>query len=820
MSNDKSVHDHSLYDDLPEPIRSFAKCGKVFGVAVDKIPVLPAKWRDKTLLKKYSQAIGARDQMIKEGKNAVLYMVMTDTPYRLLDFDADKETGKLRESQTKVIEHYQSNGHSAMKSSSDVGRHMIVEDKDRQLPKIGNNLVEAGKIPFEVKHDLVFLTENIINERPPRTLDDTSIKKIKAVKEPETLPREASTTKPDKPSKVSKAKPNKVSTTKPKKPFNLAKAKQKEALAVLRDAIKYCKDNNITDVIRDDSTFSEFVMGAKQVKQPFDEQYNFCDSQGGDKTNIRQRIESTNEPKTDRRAALFKLFEDRGYVVPSKEPPKGTFEVDHELGRKRGFQYCLEKIGIKVRYNELVGIEIKLPDKDWQELNDDLFENVANDYVAVRAVKKSKNTWLPFEPSNETMRSVYTSMAFKGERYNPTREWLKQIPVKEDPEAIDIFISCYQMDCYGRLAEGGYTPEEIKEYTQAFVILMMSGWIRRSLTPGCISEIIAIIVGPRGCGKGLGLKLQLPPKGIDPISGEIIPNDAFGDRCQISDERQAWYKNRRCSLGEVTELVGFSKPGNEKLKASLSATHDKHELKYKNYATSEPRAYNWTGTSNNKHFKPADGEGDRRTAVNDLGYGFEGGKKVVSRELPKILNDEWRRRAVGHILWLIKVKGYTGQPKDWSDKVEEMREFMVGQSTKHYSRIEQALIAVAYGTTEHYKMVFKGPEVGSIAEPKPEWRHYNYHKLLNADGNNYNSILRNGLPFNPPNYPETMPTWIRLLTLHDKQMVDKYGADTIKLVATAHMKGWKWIEERERKGFNRCRGWLIPDPKHGNHLYG
>ena len=798
MLNEKSFSD-TKYNNLPEPLRSLAKCGKVFGVAVDKKPFLPKRWKeDSHLLKTYSDAVAACDEMILDGMKAVVYMVLTNTSYRLLDFDPDKTTGQLRESQTKAIDYYREKKNPILESSSGVGRHIVVEDKKKLLPKISSSLVESGKIPFEIKHDLMYITGRIIEKQPIQPIDEDTIKRVNAIANPKKLPRSASTTKPTK---------------------TKGKRKSKKMLAELRRAIKWCYDNKITTVITNNASFSCFAIGSHQFGLPLDEQEAFCLSQQGNTSDIRARLASTKDTDDDQRVSLMLLFERQGYETEENTPPEGTFKIKDSLGRKGGFEYCLKRMNIQVRYNELVGIEVKLPDEEWQELDDDVFEIVANKYVARYAVRRSYHGWLPFEPSNETMRSVYTSLAKEKPRYNPTREWLKTIEAKEDLAAIDEFIDCYEMDCYGRLAEGGYTKEEIKEYTREFVILMMSGWIRRSLTPGCLNDIIAIIVGPRGCGKGLGLMLQLPPKGLDPVTEELIPNSAFSDRCRISDQRQAWYINRRCSLGEVTELAGFSKPGNEQLKALISATHDKQELKYKNYAMLEPKAYGWVGTSNNKHFKPADGEGDRRTYVNDLGYGFEGGRKAVGRELPKRLNDAWRTRAVGHLLWKIK-NGYTGQVKDWSDKVEEMREFMVGQSSKHYSRIEQALIAVAYGLAEHEKLVFKGPEIGMSPEPKPEWEHYRYRQLLNVDNNGWNHIRRHGLPFNPPNYPENMATWIRLLTLHDKQMVDKYGHDTIKLVATEHMPGWQWIEERDRKGFKRCRGWLVPDPTHGDELQG
>ena len=48
---DKTLGD-ARHDHLPEPIRSLAKCGKVFGVAVDKRPFLPRRWKEDSHLLK------------------------------------------------------------------------------------------------------------------------------------------------------------------------------------------------------------------------------------------------------------------------------------------------------------------------------------------------------------------------------------------------------------------------------------------------------------------------------------------------------------------------------------------------------------------------------------------------------------------------------------------------------------------------------------------------------------------------------------------------------------------------------------------------
>ena len=603
-----------------------------------------------------------------------------------------------------------------------------------------------------------------------------------------------------------------VPATKKTKPTKQIR-QTKKALAELRSAIEWANDNGITNVITDNATFSCFALGANQIGLPIEEQIEFCESQEGDKTGIAARLRSTNSKEDDQRASCLSLFRNKGWVVKKKEipPPEGTLPVPDDLGSSRGFMWCLERLGIQVRANELVGIgiEVKLPGKGWQELQDEIQQVVAIDYVAAKCVRKAMHGWTPFEINEQKIRGVFLLLSTRQPPVNETRNWLKSIDrkyIKDDISGIDEYIACYKIDGYGRLADGGYTKEQIREYYRAGFILKMATWILRSLFPGCLVDKFVVAVGERACGKGIAMQLELPPEHICPKTGRITPNKAFKDNCHLSSDRTHFYHNRTCSLGEVTELVGFSKPGNEKLKAIISATHDHVEMKYRNYSQSIPKSYGLVGTTNNRNFKPADGEGDRRTFVLDLGYGFAGGRRVTRIEIPKVLTNEWRLRAVGYILWLIE-QGYCADTKDWSPIVEEMREFLVGQSSKHYPRIEQALIDIADGMADTQRVINGLPTI------KREWERYGYQDLTSTIAGGDTQIRREGLPFNPDRWPQNLPTWMRLLTLHDKGLVDRHGADTIKLVATEHL-GWTWhAEPKSGHGWNKpCRNWLIPNP--------
>lgn len=804
MEDDKrivDVNEHFLKDE-PEPIRQMAKYGRVWGVAMDKRPILPMSWKkhsEKLMI--FTDAVGKRDALKANGQNVVLYYVLGKTPIRTLDFDPDKETGQLTVWQEEVLDHYR-NVHKAPieVSLSGVGRHVYLFDNDKQLPKIGDTYVKGGSSPFEIKHDLIYVTGKWEQVCPIPAVDQYTIDIANKAKPP-------AETKPSKPPVAEVHTPATTIAEHEEREPNTEKAADRLTADLI---IKWFKDSK-TPLCPTNDSFLIVCHALLTCGYTKEELIKLMRSEEGYTNDAYKRICSF-KPEGRQIASLVKYANEHGYNSGKKEKndetkddAKPEITVDPRLGKAAGFEHCLNKLGIEIRNNELVGIEVKFPNKEWLELDDAVFDTLSVDYIAKHCFKKVNKQWIPFEIDVATRRQVINNLARKQPSYNETREWLHTIDAKEDWDAIDEYLSCYKIDGYGRLADGGYSDEDKKEYYRAGFVLKMATWIMRSLKPGCLFDKFVIDVGERGCGKGLGLQLNLIPQHVCPTTGEITPNKAYKDGCRLSDDRSAWYHNRRCSLGEVTELIDFNKAGNEKLKSIISATHDHQELKYHNYSVSVPKSYGLIGTTNDRNVKTPDGEGDRRLFVLDLACGFVGGREAVRKMIPAILTDSWRIRAVGHILWLIK-NGYCANTKDWSAKVEEMREFMVGQSSKHYPRIEAALLAIANGTVDYLDNVKIRDNVHAIQ--RKEWKHFGYRDLL--DRNGYNAIKRHGLPFNTDRYPENQATWMRLLALYDKALVDRYTADTIKLVATEHL-GWEWFAGRKQAhGYKQSRNWLIP----------
>lgn len=335
------------------------------------------------------------------------------------------------------------------------------------------------------------------------------------------------------------------------------------------------------------------------------------------------------------------------------------------MTRYIAFEFCLDQLNIKVRKNELGGvIEIKMPDQDcWIEINkkmnDDLFYEISN-HVANRCVRSIKGQLVEYKIPATVRREAILALSARHPPVNLTREWLATIPAKENIGAVDTYLSCYVIDCYNRLANGGFNKTIIKNYYREVVTMMFACWISRTNSPGCHFDKLVVKVGPKNSGIGLGLRLQLPPQMVDAENGEVTPNKAFRANCRISNKKFDCLHNQRCSLGEVTEIDRIMTDKHQSLNPIISSPND-YVLTYNRYSLGGgyvkklPKHYGLVGVTHNPHFKPY-GQGDWRIHPIHLGCRFPGAQEKI----PQILDDQWRREIIGHIKWVIN-KGYKHQ---------------------------------------------------------------------------------------------------------------------------------------------------------------
>ena len=506
------------------------------------------------------------------------------------------------------------------------------------------------------------------------------------------------------------------------------------------------------------------------------------DSSGvGYVVNLAKKAVKSNEITVDWSKAGFKSKKTRR----EEPPPDGKIPIPSELGYQNGFRYCLEELGFAVRYHELQDIQVRFPGEErWRKLDDQVLSSLSVDYVAKSYVIKTRGSWVAFEVSRSIRMEVIETMASGSSPVNPTRDWLKTIEAKEDWGAIDTIVNCYKIDCYFRLSSAGYTGEQINEYYRFYFVIRFAGIILRSTRPGSLFDLLGVMVGEEGVGKGLGLQLTLEPQGMDE-DGDVIPNEAYKSGCRLSADRDAWFHNRQCSFGEIGELVGLNTIDNERAKSIISDTHDHIEHKFKNYKQSYPKTYHLEGTTNIEKFKSPDNKGGRRFVIGDFDFGIEGGKEGVKREMPKRLNSEWRRAAFGHVKWLIEAKQLWSC---WSPEVEKMRALMVEESQRGYQNLESVLLKISSmflrGTINH------------------ETR-FAFFDLPNRE-----QILKYGLPIDNSKLPNNLPTWMRLFLEIAPIPMHVYRNN---LETAMKSLGWTIIKgSRCYMGYPHCRKWAIP----------
>ena len=453
-------------------------------------------------------------------------------------------------------------------------------------------------------------------------------------------------------------------------------------------------------------------------------------------------------------------------------------------GKEQNIRLALNKLGFKFRLHEMLGMQTLFPDdKKWYEITDPIFASINVDWLTKKCeeIHNVKAGWKAFTSHSTVRREVFKSFERSAEKYNPIREWLMTLQPMENEEAIDVFLNCYKLDCYDRLASRGYNNDNIRQYYRNLVILLLYGVIARSMRPGYPFDWLPVLLGEPGCGKGLGLRLVLPPKEITE-NGRVMPNEFYGSKCRIDGSRATWYINKTKAICELEELAGINKVDLEQIKTQISATYDQHDLKYSNKSEPHYRPFIYVGTGNNISFLPSDSTGERRFCIGDFGYAYIDGRIGVEKNFPIILNDDWRRAAFGHVMWLIS-NGY--QPGQWSEQVESMRQIMSGSSQRTYDHVEVVLIRIVH-------ILLSGDDYADFRQ---------YEIPTPAE------IKKHGLPIRGDQLPAYCATWTRLLLCYDK-LLDRHR-DKVQ-VACEHL-GWTIIKDRKTAyGYPRTRGWAIP----------
>lgn len=340
--------------------------------------------------------------------------------------------------------------------------------------------------------------------------------------------------------------------------------------------------------------------------------------------------------------------------------------------------FCLERLGIASRRNELgCVIEVQFSGgNEWLSLDSKLIRGII-DLIADSCVQSRKGHMIPVVLSQATCKTALQTMATD---INPTREFFVAIPPKKNISAVNLFLSCFEIDCCGRLNKAGFNQASIKRYYQEGVVLLLEGLVSRTLTPGCHYDKIVVFVGSKGSGKNLGLELILPPRYINPCTFEVTPNLAFRVGCSFIGGRKAWEHNRKGSLCVVNDLSVLSDPAKGYgARHRMSRREDMYTPRYQRNLVRESRHFCFVGSTDDYEFAADSSPGDWRVYPLHIGRGsFD---ESVQEKLVKTLDDQWRRDIVGHVRWKLE-QGYSAGGADWPDDVNSCRQFLVDQNLR------------------------------------------------------------------------------------------------------------------------------------------
>lgn len=151
-----------------------------------------------------------------------------------------------------------------------------------------------------------------------------------------------------------------------------------------------------------------------------------------------------------------------------------------------------------------------------------------------------------------------------------------------------------------------YLQAEDTPYTRAVSRYMWTALAGRVLVPGCVAEMVPVLVGEQGARKTSAVRAMAPHE------------DHFVELALDVHDNDLARKIRGKLVGELGELKGLGGREAESIKQWLSRTHEEWTPKYREFTTKFPRRCLFVGTTNQPEFL-ADETGERRWLPVDVG---------------------------------------------------------------------------------------------------------------------------------------------------------------------------------------------------------
>ena len=275
------------------------------------------------------------------------------------------------------------------------------------------------------------------------------------------------------------------------------------------------------------------------------------------------------------------------------------YENEYELNAE-GLGKAFYSIGIDIRYNTHSHIVEFIWEntnyKDWTPITDIILADMKEVLAKRCKITNSKGEPEPFL-FNSPVRfdTAFKSLQHRSQ-FNPIAKYLDSIDQWDGEERLrDLLWLFFKLD-----SNTDYLKTASKYY-------LLTPVIHRALHPGIQNDILPILIGPQGCGKGTLLRSLLWDEKY------YCGTFAF----DWSYERQ-FYATANALLVESSEMLGSRRADIEAMKAFLSLREDKLTMKWEKYPTIRPRQFVIIGTTDKKSPIPPDSAGYRRFVPIDL----------------------------------------------------------------------------------------------------------------------------------------------------------------------------------------------------------
>ena len=266
-----------------------------------------------------------------------------------------------------------------------------------------------------------------------------------------------------------------------------------------------------------------------------------------------------------------------------------------------GLSYCLEKSGIKYRWNIRRGCIEFNDGNGWLEEND---RHSAAVREMIRTAFNSPGRNNPELRFSRDQFNDYLNAIVAYVEVDPFQDWLQNLPEWDgQPRLARLLRTCFEI-------KDDQSPLELVCWAGRFLVM---GAVWRTLHPGAKLDEMLVLVGEQGIGKSTLLRLLLPD----------YADDWFTDGLSLAArDREIAETLAGRVIVEVSEMGGLYRAEIGRLKTILSRTDDGYyRAAYARRAETQLRRCIVVGTTNSLECLPNDETGNRRFVPIELANG-------------------------------------------------------------------------------------------------------------------------------------------------------------------------------------------------------